>query len=325
MLQENFLFDGTIADNIAYANPQRDAGRGRGGVPPGPLRGVHPALPRGLRHDRRRARHQALGRPAPARVDRPRAAGRPAHPDPRRGDLVARQRERGDDPGRACGACARAAPPSSSPTGCRPSAAPTRSWCSRAARSSSAAPTTSCWPRHGRYRQLYDKQYKIETNRFINPGEDWTPELAAAGGGEAGVDADLTRLARLTRASLAGRLFGRPRAASAGRGVASAPGGPAVEAAQERVDDVGVEVRAAARGDDVAGLVGRQRRPCRRGPRPARRRRRPPPPAARPAGSPCRAGRADSPSRPSARGGCRRCPWPARALRCRARRRGARP
>ena len=31
--------------------------------------------------------------------------------------------------------------------------------------------------RHGRYRYLYDKQYKIETNRFINPGEDWTPEV----------------------------------------------------------------------------------------------------------------------------------------------------
>jgi ABC-type multidrug transport system fused ATPase/permease subunit len=28
----------------------------------------------------------------------------------------------------------------------------------------------------GRYRQLYDKQYKLETNRFINPGEDFTPE-----------------------------------------------------------------------------------------------------------------------------------------------------
>ncbi len=28
----------------------------------------------------------------------------------------------------------------------------------------------------GRYKQLYDKQYKIETNRFINPGEDFTPE-----------------------------------------------------------------------------------------------------------------------------------------------------
>jgi hypothetical protein len=25
---------------------------------------------------------------------------------------------------------------------------------------------------------LYDKQYKLETNRFINPGEDWTPEPA---------------------------------------------------------------------------------------------------------------------------------------------------
>ncbi len=28
----------------------------------------------------------------------------------------------------------------------------------------------------GRYRQLYDKQYRFERNRFINPGEDFTPE-----------------------------------------------------------------------------------------------------------------------------------------------------
>jgi ABC-type multidrug transport system fused ATPase/permease subunit len=28
----------------------------------------------------------------------------------------------------------------------------------------------------GRYRELYDKQYRLETNRFVNPGEDWTPE-----------------------------------------------------------------------------------------------------------------------------------------------------
>ena len=32
----------------------------------------------------------------------------------------------------------------------------------------------------GRYRTLYDKQYKLETDRFINPGEDFTPELAKA-------------------------------------------------------------------------------------------------------------------------------------------------
>jgi subfamily B ATP-binding cassette protein MsbA len=28
----------------------------------------------------------------------------------------------------------------------------------------------------GRYRQLYDKQYGIEQDQFINPGEDFTPE-----------------------------------------------------------------------------------------------------------------------------------------------------
>ena len=33
----------------------------------------------------------------------------------------------------------------------------------------------------GRYRQLYDKQYRFERDRFINPGEDFTPEPAAAG------------------------------------------------------------------------------------------------------------------------------------------------
>ena len=30
----------------------------------------------------------------------------------------------------------------------------------------------------GRYKRLYDKQYRIENDRFINPGEDFTPELA---------------------------------------------------------------------------------------------------------------------------------------------------
>ena len=34
--------------------------------------------------------------------------------------------------------------------------------------------------RGGRYRQLYDRQYKIELDRFINPGEDFTPELPTA-------------------------------------------------------------------------------------------------------------------------------------------------
>jgi hypothetical protein len=32
----------------------------------------------------------------------------------------------------------------------------------------------------GRYKQLYDKQYRFERNQFINPGEDFTPELPKA-------------------------------------------------------------------------------------------------------------------------------------------------
>ncbi|HVQ37526.1 MAG TPA: ABC transporter ATP-binding protein [Pyrinomonadaceae bacterium] len=32
----------------------------------------------------------------------------------------------------------------------------------------------------GRYQQLYDKQYHFERNQFINPGEDFTPELPKA-------------------------------------------------------------------------------------------------------------------------------------------------
>ena len=33
---------------------------------------------------------------------------------------------------------------------------------------------------NGRYRHLYDKQYKIEEDRFVNPGEDFTPDLPKA-------------------------------------------------------------------------------------------------------------------------------------------------
>jgi len=35
--------------------------------------------------------------------------------------------------------------------------------------------------RHGRYRELYDRQYKLEMDRFINPGEDFTPEPEVVG------------------------------------------------------------------------------------------------------------------------------------------------
>lgn len=34
----------------------------------------------------------------------------------------------------------------------------------------------------GRYKQLYDKQYRFEKNQFINPGEDFTPDEPSLGG-----------------------------------------------------------------------------------------------------------------------------------------------
>jgi ABC-type multidrug transport system fused ATPase/permease subunit len=47
----------------------------------------------------------------------------------------------------------------------------------------------------GRYKQLYDKQYRFERNKFINPGEDFTPEplkpLASASGAASLINTNL--------------------------------------------------------------------------------------------------------------------------------------
>jgi subfamily B ATP-binding cassette protein MsbA len=46
----------------------------------------------------------------------------------------------------------------------------------------------------GRYKQLYDKQYNFERNQFINPGEDFTPELPHAANAAPVTDAMPTSL-----------------------------------------------------------------------------------------------------------------------------------
>lgn len=46
----------------------------------------------------------------------------------------------------------------------------------------------------GRYKQLYDKQYRFERNQFINPGEDFTPELPRAAKATPASDAMPTNL-----------------------------------------------------------------------------------------------------------------------------------
>ena len=112
VLQENFLFDGTIAENIAYSRP--DASREE------VVRAARAAhcdeFVSGLEHGYEtlvgeRGR-QALRGPAPAGRDRAGRPRRPAAPDPRRGHLEPGQRERGARPGRAGAGCGRAARPS---------------------------------------------------------------------------------------------------------------------------------------------------------------------------------------------------------------------
>jgi ATP-binding cassette, subfamily B, bacterial MsbA len=101
--QEPALFSGSVRENIAYARPgaseadveaaARGPCRARGGV-----RGA--AAP-AVRHAGRRARRQALGRPAAADRHRPRHPQGPRGADPGRGDQQPRHRERAADRGRA--------------------------------------------------------------------------------------------------------------------------------------------------------------------------------------------------------------------------------
>ncbi len=99
--QDTFLFHGTVEANIRMGRPDasdadvRAAARGR----------QHPRFHRGaaqrLRHGDRRARHQAVRRPAPAHRDRARDPARFADPGAGRGAVRGRCRERGGDPERA--------------------------------------------------------------------------------------------------------------------------------------------------------------------------------------------------------------------------------
>ena len=98
VLQENVLFNRSVRDNIALADPAMPMERV---IAAAKLAGAHDfilELRRRLRHHRRRARLDAFGRPAPAHRDRPRADHRSAHPDLRRGHQRARLRERAHHP-----------------------------------------------------------------------------------------------------------------------------------------------------------------------------------------------------------------------------------
>ena len=99
--QEGFLFAGTVAREHRLRPARREPRGGRRGGEDGRRARVHRAAGGRLRHRPAGARHAALARPAAAGRVRARAARRPAHPDPRRGDLVGRHRHRAADRGRA--------------------------------------------------------------------------------------------------------------------------------------------------------------------------------------------------------------------------------
>ena len=96
--QEGFLFAGTVArqHRLRPTRRARDGDRCAPRAAVGARRFIARARG-GLRHAARRARLPALAGPAPARRVRARAARRPAHPHPRRGDLLGRHRHRAAD------------------------------------------------------------------------------------------------------------------------------------------------------------------------------------------------------------------------------------
>ena len=73
VLQENVLFNRSVRDNIALADPALPIERVIAAAQARRRARVHPRAARGLRHHRRRARRQPVGRPAPAHRHRPRA------------------------------------------------------------------------------------------------------------------------------------------------------------------------------------------------------------------------------------------------------------
>src|SRR5205823_2668977 len=96
-----------VADREVLKHVSFHARRDRGGGAHRPLRRVRAPLRARLRHGRGRAGGEAVGRGAPARVDRPRDPRRPPHPHPRRSHLQPGFGERGRHSGRAARPAAR--------------------------------------------------------------------------------------------------------------------------------------------------------------------------------------------------------------------------
>ena len=98
VLQDTWLFSGTIRENIAYGREQRDRGGDRQGGEGGAGRSLHPHAAGELRHADQRGSEQPVAGAEAAADDRARVPRRSGDPDPRRGDQQRRHAHRGADP-----------------------------------------------------------------------------------------------------------------------------------------------------------------------------------------------------------------------------------
>ena len=125
VLQDTWLFGGTIRENIAYGRPgasDEEVARGRPGDLRRPLRAL---AARRLRHGAQRRGRQHQRRRAPAHHHRPGLPRGPVAAHPRRGDVVGRHPHRAARAARHVGAALRPhelrhRPPALDDPGCRP-------------------------------------------------------------------------------------------------------------------------------------------------------------------------------------------------------------
>ena len=117
VLQDSFLFSDTVDEQHPLRPARRDRRGGRSPPPgwPAPTRSSSACRTGYQTVLGERGSGLSLGQ-RQLLVDRARGAGRPAHPDPGRGDLVGRHPHRAADPDTRSRSCCAGAPRSSSPT-----------------------------------------------------------------------------------------------------------------------------------------------------------------------------------------------------------------